>query len=196
MLAWTRRTVSWLAISPAAWPPIPSQTIYSPRSGSIRQASSLWLRWRPTSVCPEAVIRMYVSLGRRSNARGSAALYAYYGQQTSRCPPILISRPQGGMPRPLERGEHPHHVSGGGRREQLRPHVCCAWEASTIPAQVFAHGLKRHAIVETLEVAGMLQGHLAALAYRDVWWLRRSGRHRELLPHPGFGTKYPGISQG
>ena len=67
-------------------------------------------------------------------------------------------------PAPGSVAEHPCNVSGGGRREQLCPHVCCAWEASAIPAQVFAHGLKRHTIVETLEVAGMLQGHLAALA--------------------------------
>src|SRR2546423_15561211 len=94
-------------------------------------------------------------------------------------------------PLPGERGKHPGNVSGSGGREQLCPHVCCAWEASAIPAQVLAHGLKRHAIVEPLEVAGMLNGHLAALAYRDLRGWRCRGQHGELLPRPNFGTKYP-----
>src|SRR5215475_13091039 len=134
-------------------------------------------------------MRMYVSLGRRSNTRGSAAPYANYGQQISQCPAILISRPPGCRPRPRQCGEHPCDVSGGGRREQLCPHVCCAWEAVAIPAQVFTHGLKRHTIVETFEVAGMLQGYLAALAYSHVQRRRLSSRRGELVPRPGFGTK-------
>src|SRR5215510_1106304 len=89
---------------------------------------------------------------------------SYYGQQISRCPAILISRPPGCRPRPRQCGEHPCDVSGGGRCEQLCPQVCFAWDAAAIPAQVFAHGLKRHTIVEPLEVAGMLQGYLATLA--------------------------------
>ena len=47
-----------LATSPEAWPPSPSATAKRPASGMIRKASSLCLRFRPTSVAPMAASRM------------------------------------------------------------------------------------------------------------------------------------------
>src|SRR5450759_3815753 len=42
------------ATSPAAWPPIPSATTKSPSPMSMTNESSLWRRFRPTSVRPAA----------------------------------------------------------------------------------------------------------------------------------------------
>src|SRR5215475_8164002 len=50
-------TVILAATSPAAWPPIPSATTKKPSAGSKARASSLCLRFRPTSVKPNASIR-------------------------------------------------------------------------------------------------------------------------------------------
>src|SRR5262245_29709049 len=54
----------------------------------------------------------------------------------------------------LDGREHTRDVCGGRGREQLRTHISRAWKAAAIPAQVLAHGLKLHAIVEPLEVTG------------------------------------------
>src|SRR5262249_23306197 len=43
-------TASRLAVSPPAWPPMPSQTTYRPRSSLTRKLSSLCSRFMPTSV--------------------------------------------------------------------------------------------------------------------------------------------------
>ena len=43
-------TVSELAISPAAWPPMPSATTYTARSSNEPNASSLLRRLNPTSL--------------------------------------------------------------------------------------------------------------------------------------------------
>ena len=63
-----------------------------------------------------------------------------------------------------ECGKDLRDVLRGRRGEQSCSHVCGTGETVAIPTQVFAHGLKLYAIGKTLEVAGMLQGHLAALA--------------------------------
>jgi hypothetical protein len=60
---------------------------------------------------------------------------------------------------------------------------------------VFAHGLKLYTIGETLEVTSVLQGHLAALVYRDLWWRGLIGHQSELVPGPRFGAKEPWIAQ-
>src|SRR5436309_15597587 len=48
----TRSTAISAAFSPAAWPPMPSTTRKIPRSASMCQASSLFLRTRPISLAP------------------------------------------------------------------------------------------------------------------------------------------------
>src|SRR5262249_19952402 len=96
----------------------------------------------------------------------------------------------------MERHQYTFHVSRTGRLEHGGAHFGCAWETSTIPAQVFAHGHKLYAVAQTLEVTGMLQGHLETVAYSNVQGRWRSGRQSCLLPRPGFGTKEPGIAEG
>src|SRR5262245_4075556 len=55
-------TVILAATSPAACPPIPSATTKKPSAGSNASASSLCLRFFPTSVRPNASIRAIPSL--------------------------------------------------------------------------------------------------------------------------------------
>src|SRR5690606_1687185 len=68
--SWRTRTASALATSPAACPPMPSHTTYSPSFLSTRKLSSLCSRLRPTSVSAEKITS--VPIGGENTGLGGA----------------------------------------------------------------------------------------------------------------------------
>src|SRR5512141_357841 len=65
------------AISPAAWPPIPSPTRNRRASSSTRKASSLCCRWRPTCVSPKALTSIRSALLEKGIQQSLSPLFRF-----------------------------------------------------------------------------------------------------------------------